>query len=341
MSAKPGERAVVAGASSSSEAPLWRRGDAPIRIGVSSCLLGQAVRWDGGHKRDAFLVDQLAPFVEWVPVCPEAEIGLGIPRETIHLVRRDDGIHLVGTRSGDDHTEAMQRFAARRVRELERADLCGYVLKKNSPTCGLERVSIRSAKPMPEKSGRGVFASALVEALPALPVEEEGRLHDPHLRENWIERIFAYRRLRSLFATRWNVGALVRFHTAHKLQLMAHSPKHYAELGRLVARASEMDRDALRDQYAQGFMEALRHHATARRNVNVLQHVLGYFRKRLDEADRREVANLVEEYGRGLLPLIVPITLVRHHVARLHLDYLAGQVYLEPHPKELMLRNRV
>jgi uncharacterized protein YbgA (DUF1722 family) len=172
-------------------------------------------------------------------------------------------------------------------------------------------------------------------------VEEEGRLHDPHLRENWIERVFAYRRLRSLFASRWNVGALVRFHTAHKLQLMAHSPKHYASLGRLVAGATELPRAELAERYAREFMEALRHHATARRNVNVLQHVCGYFKKRLDDADRREVAQLIEDYGRGLLPLVVPITLVRHHVARLRIDYLAGQVYLEPHPKELMLRNRV
>lgn len=335
-------RAAARQTSSSSEpAPLWRRDDAPIRIGVSSCLLGQEVRWDGGHKRDAFLVDQLAPFVEWVPVCPEAEIGLGIPRETIHLVRRAGDLRLVGTRSGDDHTDAMQRFAARRVRALERMDLCGYVLKKGSPSCGMERVPIRSGKGMPEKNGRGVFAAALIEASPALPVEEEGRLHDPHLRENWIERVFAFRRLRSFFGARWDVGALVRFHTAHKLQLMAHSQKHYAELGRLVAGARDLAREELRDRYERGFMEALRHHATARRNVNVLQHVCGYFKKRLDEADRREVAHLIEDYGRGLLPLIVPITLVRHHVARLRIEYLAGQVYLEPHPKELMLRNRV
>lgn len=326
---------------SSEPAPLWRHDDAPIRIGVSACLLGEKVRWDGGHKRDAFLMDELGPFVEWVPVCPELEIGLGVPRETIHLVRRDDGVALVGTRSGTDHGDAMRRWAAQRVRALENEDLCGYVLKKSSPSCGLERVPVRNGKGMPEKTGRGVFASVLVEASPALPIEEEGRLTDPHLRENWIERVFAYRRLRSLFATRWNVGALVRFHTAHKLQLMAHSPKDYAALGRLVAGASALPRAELRARYAAGFMAGLRPIATPRRQVNVLQHVLGYFRERLDLADRRELARLVEDYGRGLLPLIVPITLVRHHVARLGIAYLAGQVYLEPHPKELMLRNRV
>jgi len=321
--------------------PVWRAGDAPIRIGVSSCLLGHAVRWDGGHKRDAFLVDRLAAFVEWVPVCPEAEIGLGIPRETIHLVRGGGALRLVGTRSGVDHGDAMRRWAALRLRELDRLDLCGYVLKKSSPSCGLERVPVRKPGGMPEKTGRGVFASALIEAAPALPVEEEGRLHDPRLRENWIERVFAYRRLRSLFAARWNAGALVRFHTAHKLQLMAHAPEHYARLGRLVATAKSVPRAELRSRYEHGFMEALRKAATPRRHVNVLQHVLGYFREHLDAADRTELAQIVEDYRNGLVPLVVPITLVRHYVARLGIAYLAGQIYLDPHPKELMLRNHV
>jgi uncharacterized protein YbgA (DUF1722 family) len=194
---------------------------------------------------------------------------------------------------------------------------------------------------MPDKSGRGVFASALSSASPELPVEEEGRLCDARLRENWIERVFAYRRLRSFFDSRWNVGSLVRFHTAHKLQLLAHAPARYAELGRLVAGAAELPRAELRARYAHGFMDALRSLATPRRHVNVLQHVLGYFRNGLDATDRAELAQLVDDYGTGLVPLVVPITLIRHHVAKLDLEYLAGQVYLEPHPKELMLRNRV
>lgn len=328
-------------ASEQAAVPLWRRDDAPIRIGISSCLLGHAVRWDGGHKRDAFLVDQFGPFVEWVPVCPELEIGMGVPREAIHLARRGDAVRLVAARSGSDYTRPMQRWARRRVRELEALELCGYVLEKNSPSCGMERVSIRSAKGTPERNGRGIFADVLIAAAPALPVEEEGRLSDPRLRENWIERVFAYHRLRSLFASRWSAGSLVRFHTAHKLQLLAHSQQRYRELGPLVAAAKRMPRAALRERYAQGFMAALRQPATPRRHVNVLQHMLGYFREGLDAADRRELAESVEDYGRGLVPLIVPITLVRHHVRRLDVAYLAGQVYLEPHPKELMLRNRV
>lgn len=327
-------------ASAAALRPAWRD-DAPVRIGISTCLLGKPVRWDGGHKRDAFLTDQLGPFVEWVPVCPEVEVGMGVPRETIRLVARDGEQRLVAERSGVDWSEPMRAWARRRVRELEALDLCGYVLKKDSPSCGMERVRVWNEKGMAEKRGRGAFADVLLASAPALPVEEEGRLSDPRLRENWIERIFAYRRVRSLFAGRWTRGDLVAFHTAHKLQVLSHSPRHYAELGRLVADAKGLGRAAVRERYEQGFMDALRHLATPRRQVNVLQHVLGYFRRLLDERDRRELAALVDDYGSGLLPLIVPITLIRHHVDRLGIEYLAGQVYLEPHPKELMLRNRV
>jgi uncharacterized protein YbgA (DUF1722 family)/uncharacterized protein YbbK (DUF523 family) len=332
---------ISSGASAASPPrPIWGD-DATVRIGISTCLLGKPVRWDGGHKRDAFLTDQLGPFVEWVPVCPEVEIGMGVPRETIRLVEREGERRLVAERSRTDWTDPMRVWAGRRVRELEALDLCGYVLKKDSPTCGMERVRVWNAKGMAEKRGRGLYTEALIAGAPALPVEEEGRLADPRLRENWIERVFAYRRVRSLFAGRWTRGDLVAFHTAHKLQVLSHSPRHYTDLGRLVADAKEIGRAAVRERYVQGFMDALRHLATPRRQVNVLQHVLGYFRRRLDERDRRELVGLVEDYGRGLVPLIVPITLVRHHVGRLGVEYLAGQVYLEPHPKELMLRNRV
>jgi uncharacterized protein YbgA (DUF1722 family) len=215
------------------------------------------------------------------------------------------------------------------------------VLKKGSPSCGLERVPVRDASGRRDHAGRGAFAAVLVAAAAALPIEEEGRLHDARLRENWIERVFAYRRLRSLFAARWTAGDLVRFHAAHKLQLLAHAPKPYAALGRLVAAVKHTPRAALRARYEAGFMDALRQPATRRRHVNVLQHVLGFFRERLDAADRRELAALVDDYGRGLVPLVVPITLVRHHVARAGVAWLAEQVYLDPHPKELMLRNHV
>lgn len=312
-----------------------------VRIGVSSCLLGQKVRFDAGHKRDAFLVDTFGQFVEWVPVCPEAELGLGIPREPIRLQRVGASTRLVGVRSGDDHTDAMNRWAARKVEALARADLDGYIFKKDSPSCGMERVKLYDVQGAPARTGRGVFAAALMARLPVLPVEEEGRLSDPRLRENFVERVFAYRRLRDLFAGRWTPGQLVAFHTAHKLTLLAHSPDAYRALGRLVARVSTRPRAEVKAEYEEAFMRALATLATPRKHVNVLQHMLGYFRGVLDDASRTELAHAVADYQQGLVPLIVPITLVRHHVRHLGIDYLAGQVYLEPHPKELMLRNHV
>ena len=320
--------------------PLWHD-EATIRVGISSCLLGEEVRWDGGHKRDRFLTDELAPYVEWVAVCPEVEIGMGTPRETVQLVREHGGLQMVGTRSRRDWTEAMESFAVRRVRALEHLDLCGYVLKKDSPSCGMERVKVRDANGMAKRDGRGLFAEALLTAIPALPVEEEGRLNDPVLRENWIERVFAYRRLRSLFHGHFSVGRLVAFHTAHKLQLLAHSTEAYRRLGRLVAGAKKLERAELRERYETGFMDALAERATPRRQVNVLQHCLGYFKERLEPKTRAALAAQVADYQKGLVPLVVPVTMIRHYVEQLGIEYLAGQVYLEPHPKELMLRNRV
>lgn len=313
----------------------------PIRIGISACLLGHEVRYDGGHKRDAFLTDTFGPYVQWVTVCPEVEIGLGIPREPIRLIDHGAGPRMVGTRSGTDHTPAMESYAAKRVRALAAEDLCGYVLKKNSPSCGMERVKIYREHGMPSLKGQGVFAAALMQAFPLLPVEEEGRLSDPRLRDNFIERVFAYRRLRSLFSGRWTIGQLVRFHSAHKLQLLAHSPVQYQTLGRLVARGKSMERAALRERYEVGFMTGLRALATPRRNVNVLQHMSSYLRDRLDASERGELHGLIDDYGQGLVPLVVPLTMIRHYVRKFAIEYLALQVYLEPHPKELMLRNHV
>ena len=313
----------------------------PIRIGISACLLGEKVRYDGGHKRDAYLVETFGRHVEWVPVCPEVELGLGTPRETLRLVREDGDIRLIMPKTGADHTAAMRTYASRRVAELVKEDLCGYILKKDSPSCGRGRVRVFDAHGVPAKSGRGLFAEALLEHFPHLPVEEEGRLTDPRLRENFVERVFAYHRLRSLFAGRWTVGELVAFHTAHKLLLMAHSPKAYEGLGRLVAGAKAVPREELRERYKSEFMRALGEMATTKRQANVLLHILGYFRKQIDDDSRRELLAVIEDYRRGLVPLIVPITLIRHYVRRFSVAYLRGQVYLEPHPKELMLRNHV
>jgi uncharacterized protein YbgA (DUF1722 family)/uncharacterized protein YbbK (DUF523 family) len=299
------------------------------------------VRFDGGHKKDAFLTGTFGRFVEWVPVCPEVECGLGTPRESMRLVHKDDGVRLLTGKTHIDHTDRMARYSERRVGELAVEELCGYVLKKDSPSCGLERVKVYGAHNVPLKSGRGIFAAALVDRFPSLPVEEEGRLSDPRLRENFVERVFAYSRLRTLFRDKWNVGALVAFHTAHKLILMAHSPDAYQRLGRLVARARGVAALELERRYTEAFMTALTAIATPRRHTNVLQHMVGYFKDRLDRASKAELLASIEEYRAELVPLVVPITLLRHHVRVHDVSYLAGQLYLEPHPKELMLRNHV
>jgi uncharacterized protein YbgA (DUF1722 family)/uncharacterized protein YbbK (DUF523 family) len=317
--------------------------DRPIRLGISSCLLGNEVRFDGGHKRDRFLTDLLGLFVEWIPVCPEVEVGMDTPRPALRLVREDEGgvAQMVEIASGRDHTSAMQRYASRRVRALRGLELCGYVLKKDSPSCGMTRVKVYGEKSAPKRDGRGLFAARLMDTYPNLPVEDEGRLNDAKLRENFIERIFAYQRLRDLFRGRWTRGQLVAFHTAHKLQLMAHAMEPYRELGSLVASVKNQPRDEVREAYQDGFMAALARVATRARNTNVLQHAAGHLKQGLDSASRTEMANLIHDYRLGSVPLIVPVTLLRHHARHLGVTYLSGQTFLEPHPKELMLRNHV
>lgn len=313
----------------------------PIIIGVSACLLGRPVRFDGGHKRDDFVTETLGEHVTYVSVCPEIEIGLGTPRPTLRLVQAEqDSVRLIMT-GGVDHTDTMRRYAERRLDELASADLDGFILKKDSPSCGVQRVKVYAESGVAERRGRGVFAQALTDRWPHLPVEDEGRLCDARIRENFIERVFAFRRLKALFEGRWTVGRLVAFHTAHKCALMAHSLERYRELGRLVADAKTRPRGELRDAYVSGVMTALSVPATPKKHANVLMHMVGHFRGRLDAASRDELLACIDDYRQELLPLVVPVTLVAHHVRRLGVDYLAGQVYLQPHPKELMLRNHV
>jgi uncharacterized protein YbgA (DUF1722 family)/uncharacterized protein YbbK (DUF523 family) len=311
-----------------------------VRVGVSSCLLGRKVRHDGGHKRNEFVVEVLGPYAEFVPVCPEVEFGLGTPRDTLRLIRRATDVRLIMA-DGSDHTDGMRTWASGRAAALAVEDLDGYILKKDSPSCGMERVKVYDRHGSPSRAGRGLFAEALIARWPELPVEDEGRLQDPRLRENFVERLFAYRRLKDLFAGRWTMRAVVEFHTAHKLTLLSHSPEAYRELGRLVATGASVARPAFRERYESGFMQALAVVATPKKHANVLMHMLGYFRDRLEAASRHELLTAIDDYRRGLLPLIVPITLVKHHVRTLGVPYLAGQIYLDPHPKELMLRNHV
>ncbi len=312
----------------------------PIRVGISACLLGETVRFDGGHKRNSFLTEVLGPHVEWVPVCPEVEMGLGTPRETLQLVRCPGGLRMVTTPTGIDHTDAMNRWADQRLESLaaEAPDLCGYVLKKDSPSCGLERVMTFSGNGVPEPDGQGLFAAALLKRFPTLPVEEEGRLADRDRREHFIERIFAARRIKDLFAAPWTQGTLVRFHTAHKMTLLSHSTTKYRELGRLVANGRAMPAPELRDAYERLFTATVAVAPTRTRHTNVLMHMAGHLKHALDSGAKRELLQSIEEYRLGLLPLAVPVSLLRDHVRVHDIAYLAGQTYLEPYPRDLMRR---
>jgi uncharacterized protein YbgA (DUF1722 family)/uncharacterized protein YbbK (DUF523 family) len=314
-----------------------------IPIGISACVLGQEVRYNGGHKLDRFIRDTLGTYVRFVPVCPEVEIGLGIPRETLRLVRGEknsEAVRLVAPKSDTDHTERMESYARKRTKELAQENLCGYILQKGSPSCGMERVRIYT-KPgvAPARNGRGLYARELMERFPNLPVEEDGRLNDAGLRENFVERIFAYRRFRALFGGPWKMGDLVAFHTREKLLILAHDRPTYQELGRLVAAAKGRDRKQVASEYEVLFMTGLRKMATRGKQTNVLQHIAGYFKKLIDSNDRQEIQEVFASYRAGYVPLVVPLTLLKHHVRRHGIDYLAQQTYLDPHPTELMLRN--
>ena len=319
---------------------LGRR-ESPIRVGISACLLGQEVRYDGGHKRDRYITDTLGEFFEWVPVCPEVELGLGTPRETLRLEGNSTAPRLVFAKGREDITEGMQAWAQDRLNGLAGRDLSGYILKSDSPSCGMERVRVYRPSGIPGKDGVGIFARALMDRFPLLPVEEEGRLHDLPLRENFIERVFCYRRWRDLVTKGLTRGKLVAFHTAHKLLLMAHSPKHHAELGRLVANARALSLRQLEAGYEALFMTTLKVKASAKKHTNVMHHILGYLKRDLDARDKAELVAVIADYHRELVPLIVPLTLLNHHLARIRVPYLRDQIYLRPHPKELMLRNHV
>ena len=309
-----------------------------IRLGISACLLGRKVRYDGGHKLDHFLVDTLGPYVEYVPICPEVECGLGIPREAMHLEGNPAEPRLVTVRTKLDMTKQMLDWAQKRVRELEKENICGFIFKSDSPSSGMERVRIYNEKGMPSAKGRGLFAGAFMDHFPTLPVEEEGRLNDVGLRENFIERIFAYARFKETISEGITAARLIDFHTRHKLLLLAHSPKHYSLMGRLVAAGSRQPMETTFKQYESLLMEGLKLRATAKKNSNVLYHIAGYFKRVLSADERQELVHIIELYREEKLPLIVPVTLMNHYVRKFNDPYLKEQVYLNPHPLELTLR---
>ena len=310
-----------------------------IRIGISACLLGQNVRYDGGHQHECYITDTLGRWFEWVPVCPEVEYGLPVPREAMRLVGNPENPRLVTIRSRVDHTDGMLAWAEGRLKSLAALDLGGFIFKSRSPSSGMAAVKVYGEAGMAVKRGVGIFAGAFMKRFPLLPVEEDGRLNDPILRENFIERIFVYRRWRDLEGRDGGMKELIVFHAEHKLLILSHSPKHLTALGRLVANPDRMNPPALREAYLRNLMEGLRLIATTAKQTNVLQHMAGYFKRRLRPDEKEELSQVIEQYHRGLLPLIVPVTLIAHYVRLYDEPYLRKQIYLHPHPFELMLRN--
>ena len=312
-----------------------------IKLGISTCLLGENVRFDGGHKLDRYLTDTLGQFVEYVPVCPEVECGFGVPRESFRLVGDPGNPRLVTSRTNQDHTERMAAWAKKRVAELEKENLCGFIFKSGSPSSGMERVRMYDHNGVPSKVGVGIFARIFMDHFPLLPVEEEGRLHDPRLRENFIERIFALKRWRDGLKEKPSLKALVAFHTRNKLLLLAHSPQHHRQMGRLVAGGRELPLKELYARYQEIFLEALQLKTTNKKHTNVLMHMLGYFKGQLSAGEKQEMLELIEQYRLEALPLVVPMTLMSHYVRKYDETYLKEQTYLQPHPAELHLRNHV
>ncbi len=312
-----------------------------IRIGISACLLGQPVRFDGGHKHDRYITGTLGEYLDFVPVCPEVEAGFPVPRETFRLVGDPESPRLITTRGKVDHTERMHAWATKRVRELEQEDLCGFIFKKDSPNSGLMRVKVYNAKGMAEKAGVGLFARVFTQHFPLIPVEEEGRLNDAKLRETFIEQIFTLKRWRETLALPPRMGTLVDFHTRHKLLILAHSPKHYKLMGKLVAEGKQVPIREAYTRYENLLLEALRLKTTPKKNLNVLQHILGYFKQQLSADEKQEILEILDRYRKEYVPLVVPITLFNHFVRKYDQPYLKQQLYLNPHPIALKLRNHV
>lgn len=311
----------------------------PIKIGISSCLLGNKVRYDGGHSHDRFLTQTLGLFAEYVPVCPEVECGMPTPREAVRLVGPTENPRLVTQKTGKDKTEQMQTWIKGRLKELAKEDLCGFIFRSKSPSSGLYRIRVYGDDGKVRKNGIGLFAKAFTDAFPRIPVEEAGRLHDPKLRENFIERMFSLQRWRTLLGQNKSLGGLVEFHTENKLLILSHNQDIYREMGRLVAQGKNYDLNELFDRYEELLLKALKLKTTLKKNINVLHHMLGYFKKNLSGDEKDELLSVIDQYRSGYVPLIVPITLIKHYVMKYDQPWLKAQTYLNPHPFELKLRN--
>ncbi|WP_353893604.1 DUF523 and DUF1722 domain-containing protein [Proteinivorax hydrogeniformans] len=313
----------------------------PIQIGVSKCLLGDKVRWDGGHKKNSFITNVLANYFEFISFCPEVECGLPTPRETMRLEGDLESPQLITNKTKKDLTQHMQAYSTDKTQSLKSLNLCGLILKKDSPSCGLHRVKVYTSPVNSVRQGRGIFAATFSKALPYLPMEEEGRLQDAALKENFLERVFCHHRWNEFLENNPTYKELVAFHTQHKLLIMSHSIAHYKYLGKLVAKSKEIDRDILINDYYVKLMQALSIKATVRKHRNVLLHIMGHFKRFINEDEKAELLELINRFANGTAPLIVPLTLVNHYVRKYNIEYLSQQYYLNSHPGELMLRNNV
>ncbi|MCF6150642.1 MAG: DUF523 and DUF1722 domain-containing protein [Candidatus Kuenenia sp.] len=313
-----------------------------IKLGISSCLLGEKVRYDGGHKLDHYLKYTLGKFVEWVPVCPEVECGLPAPRESMRLVGKPEVPHLFTRKSHKDYTGLMKKWVRKKLKELAAEDLCGFVFKSKSPSCGMQGIKVYpSSSCIPVKKGIGLFAKGFMENFSHDPVEDDGRLRDPELRENFIEKVFVFYRWKKFLKEDGTIKGIVTFHSNHKLLIMSHSPEMLKVLGKITSQPKRTGKKDLFDQYGTTLMEALKLKATVKKNVNVLQHILGYFKKELSSWEKEELLQIIELYRRNVIPLIVPIVLLQHYVEKHNKEYLRSQYYLSPHPIELKLRNYI
>jgi uncharacterized protein YbgA (DUF1722 family)/uncharacterized protein YbbK (DUF523 family) len=312
-----------------------------ITIGISACLLGEKVRYDGGHKLDRHITDTLGPYFEWVPVCPEVEYGLPVPREAMHLTGDPAAPRIVTVRTGVDHTDGMKKWAGNKLRQLEKEDLCGFIFRSKSPSSGIGGVKVYASSGIHSKRGTGIFGGAFMRYFPLIPVIDDGMMHNPNLRENFIEQVFVYQRWKVFLKNKHGIRDLIAFHTNLKLLMLSHSPKHYTALGRLVAQARRYQPDALYSEYVRILMEGLSLLATIKKNTNVLLHIAGYFKRQLPSEDKKELLEVIGRYHKGYVPLIVPMILINHYVRKFDEPYLKNQFYLNPHPVELMLRNHV
>ncbi len=312
-----------------------------IRLGISSCLLGEKVRYDGGHKESRFLREVLGHHFTWIPVCPEVELGLGIPREPIRLLRHGDEIRFVNMKSGKDYTNGMRNYAERRTKELARANLSGYVLKRGSPSCGMNSVRIYRTNDVTSQSGNGLFADALLKRIPYLPVEEEGRLNTPAVLENFVVRVLTYSKWRQYETSGVTLKSFKHFHHRHKLTVMARNPHAVRRLTDIVAGCNNfMDVQERTSAYIKTFSDIMRRAATRKGHLTVLYFVFESFRKQLDSYQNSQVCKMLNQYAHDALPFSEILRLMRYYVRKFGIECLENQTYLNPEPIELQLRDK-